>query len=158
MEYELRIGVASFFGQHQNEMIQVMQCFYKHSAFTFEDEIKRCLTGNTNHVILYALSRLLRCTIHHWVIYLDQAEGKVQLKLTPLIPPIQVDKFKRIEILELVCQTSSEFCLLIPNIPQAQKHGVVTTSRIEETQPKSQKVTQVDEPAPLDLRVRKLYS
>ena len=91
--------------------------------------------GNTNHVILYALSRVLRCTIHHWVIYLDQSEGKVRLKLTPLIPPIQVDKFKRIEILELVCQTSSEFCLLIPNIPQSQKHRVDKTSRIEETQP-----------------------
>ena len=114
LEYTLRLQTALFVCLHENEMIQVMQDLYHQSVISLKDEIKRCLMGNANFVIMYALSRVLRCTIHYWVVYFDQAAGEMRLNLNPFIPPQQqVDASQKIELLESIGQTSSEFCLLI---------------------------------------------
>ena len=117
---ELIIRCGLYYCIHREEMTHVMQEYYNDlPIFTFEDELERCLNGETNHITMYALSRIIRATLQHWVVYhfQDFPEGvkKVEYYL-PLIPP-NLQTLERIDMLEIMGGTTSEFCLLIAKKP-----------------------------------------
>ena len=111
--YELIVRTSLYFCLHPNEMTHVMNHFYNHSPdCSFEDELRWCLAGKTNQVTLYALSRVLRCTLEHWVVYPYDEFGRKKIEYNAFVPP-SPQTLDRIEMLEVIGESSSEFCLLI---------------------------------------------
>ena len=108
--YELIIIASLYCCQNKPEIKQLMRDIGM--TISFEEELRRCLSGKTSHVTLYALSRVLRCPIHHWTLCDDFTEGVKKISYYPLVPP-NPQILERIELLEMFCESTSQFCLLI---------------------------------------------
>ena len=108
--YELIITASLYCCQNKPEIKQLMRDIGM--TISFEEELRRCLSGKTSHVTLYALSRVLRCPIHHWTLYDDFTEGVKKISFYPLVPP-NPQILERIELLEMFGESTSQFCLLI---------------------------------------------
>ena len=101
--FELRIRSAVYWCIHKADILQEIQDFLKDWPYvSFQDEVKRCLMGNTNQLTFCVLSKVLRCVIHHWLVH-RSTEGKRRLQFTRFVPSIpDIDLVKRIEVLEMV--------------------------------------------------------
>ena len=130
--YDLRLTTGLYCCQHKTEMIDAIHNLYADPTTTFEDEVVRCLKRNANHVTFYALSRVLKCTIHIWIISDDKVTGKKQLRLQQFIPPNQAT-LKRIEILEMFGERTSTFCLLIAKRPASPRLTPIPNGKAEST-------------------------
>ena len=134
LEYQLRIIISIYFSQNEDEMKAFMQKLSHHlrTVISFKEELEKCLMKNANHLSMYAISRVLRCTIHHWVVVSDPSKGEIRFSLQQLIPP-KVETDQIIEILEIVGEPFSRFCLLMakkPQSPSAVQLGNNTLQRV----------------------------